>query len=482
MAHATVRRWLPLLLLALVTSGVAGGVLAYRHYHRDPTEDLYLRGVNALAHGDAATARNVAGLLRQKGDTARSHLLEGRLWLGKAQRAQAHVHPAPPSGLAQQVGQLLLAGPGLEHIPTGLRPAAGLMSVLVQNPEPLPDAGQDELHQALAEFTQIQDEGDIGAEATRLAAKALRRLDGRFLAAAGLKALVERRPDDLAARQLLAAIYVDTLDATDAVVQLREWARLAATDGQPYRWMGWLLQEDDPAQAVAAYRQALQANLPATMREDSAKELAGVLADRQHQFADALQALNEVPSTEHEQPDVLLLRARCLVGLDRFSEARPLLDGLMHAQPDNPDALAWRARVDLEQGKAKTALSRLQHAIAISPHLDSAQELLADIYDRLGQKRQAAQHRRLAKEGRLLRSQLESLSKRARASAWDDVLRYQVAARCVQLHRYDEAGRWLHAALACNPSDDYSRQLLAQLGLSQQAPLRIDVGLADGRP
>jgi len=221
------RRFLPLAIVLLLASGVAGAVIAYRQFRRTETARLYERGVKALNAGDVSNARTLAGLLAQKGDEVRAHLLTGRAFLHAAQAA-AHSRPTPPTReLAQQVGQMILSGPGLSFVPQAVRSATWLADVLVQTPQFPPRPGAVEYRHALAEFATVRDDGSLGAEATRLAAECLWRLDARLLAANGLNALLARDPDDESARRMLVIIDIEAANVPEARSNL---AKLTGAD------------------------------------------------------------------------------------------------------------------------------------------------------------------------------------------------------------------------------------------------------------
>lgn len=449
-------------LCLILVASITGGVLAYRHYRVDAGENLYTRGLAALKRQDFLEVQAMARLLRQKGNVDRSRLLEGQLSLQKAHQARHNAPRTPSHTLAEQIGQMVLAGPVADPYPIGLKLAAWLTGSLVQTFPPPSQAGDAQLREALITFARIHDDGETGAEATRLAAQCLRELDSLRWAATGLQALLDARPTDRAARRLLSEIYIDTIDATDALPSLEAWSDLEPNNGVPWRWRGWFLKEDKPDEAAEAYRHALKSDLPEGVRPDAALERARLLADN-FELAQAMLALDDCPVEARTRLEWRILHGRCLLGLEQADQAAALLDGVLHDHPGDTEAMAFRAKIYLDNGELAKARALLQQAIAIQPHDERAHSFLADAYASVHDKVNADLHRRLADEGRRLRDHLRAVCAHARQQPWDDAIRYQAAVLCVQWGDSRACRLWLHAALACNPAHFAARQLLARL-------------------
>ena len=101
--------------------------------------------------------------------------------------------------------------------------------------------------------------------------------------------------------------------------------------------------------------------------------------------------------------------------------------------------------------------------ILVDPHNHRSRENLIQAYQQLGDTARAEQHRRLLKETRALKDQVNHLEEQAVLHPWDGKVRQQLGVLYRQLNRPAEARMWLQAALACNPDNPEARQELAQI-------------------
>ncbi|HEV3259547.1 MAG TPA: tetratricopeptide repeat protein [Gemmataceae bacterium] len=464
MFRSTMSKILSLVLL-LSLGGVVAGV-TYRYYQTHSSSWLYDKGLKALERGDVRGAERQTTLLEQKGDTARVHLLRGRIWLSAALAAVKRAKAPPPYAQAQETGQMVLAGATLDRYSVVVRPAAWLSACLVQNPRAASVPGRKELRRALAEFAQIRDEGALGLDATLVAAKCLMQLEQKRSAAEGLNAVLARYPDHLEAHRLLAAIYIDLNSPGNAITHLRAWARQDPNSGLPYRWIGFFEKDSSATgtSAIEAYREALKRELSPRLRARVVEELAAVLMGQDGRFQEALEVLDQCPDEFKNTPVVLTLRTECLTSLGKDREAAELLDQIVRHHPDTPHVLWLRAKAYVDEKRSRDALPLLEKAVRLDPHDYQSQVSLAGVYEQLGDKVKARQHRRVAEETHKVKEQLGDLYRQAVGQPWNDSIRCQMAVLCLQINRTRDARTWLQAALASNPNNAWAHQLLVHIG------------------
>src|SRR5439155_16904697 len=134
------------------------------------------------------------------------------------------------------------------------------------------------------------------------------------------------RPENLVAHRGLAALYYDQGIMDFATRQPERWIAIDPTDGRPYRFLGQIGNEmEEPRAAIEHYQAALARSLAAPVREQARVELAELQIGQQA-FASALEALDSGPWETVEPGMVTLLRAECLYGLCRRTEAARSLD------------------------------------------------------------------------------------------------------------------------------------------------------------
>jgi tetratricopeptide (TPR) repeat protein len=127
--------------------------------------------------------------------------------------------------------------------------------------------------------------------------------------------------------------------------------------------------------------------------------------------------------------------AMAWVKLNRRDWARPELDKLAAAHPQDPLYLYWLARLDFDAQNYQAAIARLQSVIVLDPKMMRAYDTLGLCYDYLGQFHEAIQSYDRAVE-------LNSLQ--SRPSPWPLVDR---AVSLISLNQLVEAEKNLHEAL-----------------------------------
>lgn len=179
-----------------------------------------------------------------------------------------------------------------------------------------------------------------------------------------------------------------TLAAAEMLIELGrldEAAHILETSRATFRYnaairqtLGHIaLMRDEPARAVGLFNEARL--LAQDDDELTIEYVNALIADRQFVEADAHLARLLAKPDLAERRDLQHLRARCLVELDRPSEARSVLIGLTRGSEGASDAAAWialgRVAIDLnDYQRVRICASR---AVALSPDQPEPHMLVA---------------------------------------------------------------------------------------------------------
>jgi tetratricopeptide (TPR) repeat protein len=379
------RRWKALVSLALVLA-LAGGAGAWWYQTSQP-EYRMRAGHEALQHGKPDQAEKVVLRLEADGYTDYAHLLRGEIHLR-------------------------------EH----------------------------RYDQALAEFNRIQDQGQIRLEAAALSGQCLLYLQQPREAARVWRFVVAQSPDNVDANRGLAALYFDQGALPLALRYAEQWARLDPDDGRPHRFMGRMYNDlYQNAEAVTAYRAALQRQLSAAVAEEVRQELAECLI-KQTEYARALEVLEGC-----DPEKVVALRAEALWGLGRLAEARKLLDHVLPDGSSSSDLIRLRAKVYLAEDEPQAAAPLLERALRMDRHDHQSRYLLSQVYERLGRHGEAAEQQLLCQQTQDLVKEMRQLNQKVMNDPWDGSSRVQLAAVCQKLDKPILAEMWQKAAAACPP-------------------------------
>jgi tetratricopeptide (TPR) repeat protein len=284
--------------------------------------------------------------------------------------------------------------------------------------------------------------GPTRPDALILAGRALLELRRPEDAAGAFATARDERPDSADAHRGLAAVYYDQGALLRAVEHLKEVARLVPGDGRPHRMIAHVYRDlDDRAAAVDAYREALGRSLPEAAAAEARSELAEVLV-RQGEFAAALDVIASGTVT----PAGAAARAEALLGLGRAAEATAAADAALARQSRNTALLRVRGRLHLEAGEFAAAAGRLEAAVAAAPAEMSSRHLLAQAYERLDRRDDAAAQRRKVQELQDAEQELTRLNREANDRPWDAAVRERMAAVCERIGRDDLAAMWRRAA------------------------------------
>lgn len=398
------RRWI----VAAAVMGLLGiGIAAW--YQSTRPESMLRRGRLALAQGDFDQAERSAGRLESAGHTDHAHLLRCELFF--------RVH---------------------------------------------------DYARAVDEFNHIQDQGDLLVDAAALCGQwFLLQLQRPAEAERFLSFVVSKRPDHVDAHRGLATLYYDQRAWVPAVLHLLKWAELDPRDGRAHRFVGLIYKDlDQPMPAIAAYEEALHRELAAPVVEEVKTELAECLV-AQSEYERALRVLEGVTDQTNESSKLSALRAECLWGLGRGSEAQALLDHASAEHPRAPELLRLRAKVELHMNKPRTAVSLLERAVQIDQHDYAGRHLLAQAYQAVGRSQDAAEQRRLADQTKESLLQLTELIKKASDKPWDAAVRKRLAETCQQLDKSDLAAMWFKAAASCPEQSDKETGKEGDMGTRQ---------------
>ena len=222
--------------------------------------------------------------------------------------------------------------------------------------------------------------------------------------------------------------------AQDAVRSSPDAAGVWGQLGHVYLSHGWEVP------AIACYRQANR------LAPDEFRWLyfLGRLI-KQHQPAEAVKYLTRALTLDSAYVPAHLYLASALRILGRLDEAQQHLEHAKRLQPNNPFSELWLGEIALAGQQLKLARTHLENALRLNPGQSEAHALIVQVAIALGDKQTAKQHAQAARHP----SQYSELSD----PLWWDVLRAGVTA---PLHvergrRYMSAGDYARAVAEFEP-------------------------------
>lgn len=392
-------RWLFALILILVTVLVGWG--AHRYVRYTLPESIFQAGKEAFARGDLETVQGAAEALKGKpGYEPHMHLLRGMVLLRL-----------------------------------------------------------DQLEEAIRECGHAREHPDTRALAHALSGEALSRAGYYRDADRVLTLAVQMDPDLTDARRWLAATYYDLGAMHQAVEQLEVVAQQAPQDPRPHRLMG-LIDKDYQkyGRAVDRYRESLRRDPDQPARHEIALELASCLVQLRR-FDEALDALKGAPATA----EVQALRAESHYGLGDQAAARTAVTEALQQDANNLSALLVRARIQMDEGDATSAVETLKQAVQFFPKEWRLRHQLSTAYRRLGQMDLAEEQVKATQELRELRERFAKLHEQAMANPADPEVRYQLGMMALELDMPELAQTWLQATLGLDYQHVGARAALAAL-------------------
>jgi tetratricopeptide (TPR) repeat protein len=377
--------------LWLVLAVAAVGALGLWRYRVTRPEYRLKQGQEALYHGDIYEADRCAASLEAAGYADHAHLLRGQIYLHQGQ-----------------------------------------------------------LNPAVVEYNQIDHENvDVLAPASLIYGLALLSVNRLVEAEKFLVYVASTRPEEKDAHRGLAAIYYDRGAMENALPHLQRWIDLDPEEGRSHRFMALIFKDMSVyAESADHYRQALKLRLPVKDRKEAIAEFAEVLL-QMNEYEECLACLDGYPGPEAPPAPILELRAECLKGMGRGSEA---LQALEQAQKKAPPSLRWqrvRAQLYIDAGDFPAAIGLLEKALRIDPHDVTCRHHLALAYAQVGRKQEAAEQGRLLDQSRRLYQELSELNTQDMLKPTDAAVRRKLAEVCNRLSKPELAQMWLRAAEAC---------------------------------
>jgi tetratricopeptide (TPR) repeat protein len=181
-----------------------------------------------------------------------------------------------------------------------------------------------------------------------------------------LKAARETRDPRLAQRATRIAVYARNSDSALAAARL--WVELSPEDVDARQSLAALLiREGRGDEALPHLKKVL--SLSPDDDHHGYLVVANLLAreqDKQH----ALQVMEQLIAPEHDNPDALYAYAQLANQLGANEEAEGALSELLEKQPDYTQALLLQARVLHSLGKGEAALASLRRALKQAPDND----------------------------------------------------------------------------------------------------------------
>jgi tetratricopeptide (TPR) repeat protein len=265
---------------------------------------------------------------------------------------------------------------------------------------------------------------------------------------------IEVNPDHLEAHRGLADILYNQGAMALALDEMKIIARIDPRDGRPLLFMGQLYADvNRKYESIESYEEALKRDLGSEDATTCRKDLAEVLV-KNGGYDRGLQLLDELAPEVQGQPQVVALRAECLIGLLRQDEALALLDRALGKHPDAQPLLGVAGRMHLQSGDAEAAVPLLERALALDPYDQTNNHYLALAYEGTGRREQAEKQRRRSQQVKEDLDEMTRLNHEAAFSPWDADLRLRLAEVTQRLGKPQLARMWRDAAAACRGAQE----------------------------
>jgi tetratricopeptide (TPR) repeat protein len=313
---------------------------------------------------------------------------------------------------------------------------------------------------AVAPLEKIDPSGPLAADAALWKGRVLFQVRQVARAAHWFREALALRPDDPEAIRWLAVSLYELGDQPSTVAALTRLTQLDHFDVRAWRTLAFLNKENRELDgALLAYEQALWLD---PGQRDVRFELAETLVEM-GRYREAEQQLAACRGGVPESDRTALL-IYCLQAAGDLARSRALLDASLVEFPEHPGLLAYRARLDLTEGRVARALEGFDRVLSIDPFRAQAvyQRGLANL--RLGKSPEAKRDLARAAELNALMADMDRLNREAGKRPDDPEIRYQLGRVCVTLGKPDLAASWYAAALACDPRHAGARLGLKALG------------------
>lgn len=202
-----------------------------------------------------------------------------------------------------------------------------------------------------------------------------------------LKAMVARKPDDQAVRNMLIGWYVSQKDTAAAEAEMRTQVDPAKDDLDPeVRLIQFLLQVKGRDAARAEIEAVLAARPDSAHRALYQSMLAGFDFDDGKRDA-AIAAMEKIVADNPKAPELNRIRvglAKMMSQVGNEVGARATVEQILAAEPANAEALKLKAGWLIEDDKTGDALIALRTALEQSPRDPEVMTLMARAHEREG--------------------------------------------------------------------------------------------------
>ncbi len=312
------------------------------------------------------------------------------------------------------------------------------------------------------------------------------------------KEAVRLDPNNATAWELLAEYYSAHEDWANALKPLRELARLKPDTPHIYvRLADCAFKVGDPLSALADAERELKRDPNNVGALVIAARVLSVMEEEKRR----LEYLRRLARLRPDDPDILAMLARALVGTHFNAEARAVIARLFQLDPNNAEAYALRGRVAFDEGPMPQGLAQAEADLLKSvqmspqaatprlylgkvylqmrqpqkaiPYLEEAARLaprrpdvffaLASAYDQVRQPEKAVRARRRFVALRQDADRVSSLEKRCAIEPDSYANHLQLGLLTLKTGDYDRADYYLNRAMILRPGDSQAKAALRQL-------------------
>jgi predicted Zn-dependent protease len=280
--------------------------------------------------------------------------------------------------------------------------------------------------------------------------------------APGLLALVDRdHAESAAILEALASVYMRQTRYHEALDCLNRWVERDPDSIRALHWRGWVNNQiDHRAGAIRDYERLLELQ---PNRADVRQHLAEILVDSSR-HDDALPHLERLYNEQPDDPDVVVLLARCRMLQGRSAEAGALFDSVLALHPDHFEALLHRGNLELNARRFSAAERWLRKAVEQKPSSAEAQyALFRCLQSQPDRQKEADKQRRQWEQVAATQARLRRLMRTELAANPNDPGLARETGELLLRIGEDQRGLfWLHRALRLKPDHaDTLRALIA---------------------
>ncbi len=299
---------------------------------------------------------------------------------------------------------------------------------------------------ALERLSRFPETGDR-SEAAVLVARCLMSLNRPREAAEAFALAMQLRPDHVEAYRGAAQIAYNVGQMNTAILLLERLLDLDPTEGKPARLLGDIQADMGRYEpAAAAYELALSRRLDDDLRDATYRAWATVLGSGRRY--DEMLAVCELVRKRGIPVDVewSALRGEALRGSGKLAEARAHVEAALRTFPNSPPHLSLFAQLELDDGRAESAVKALETAVDQTPQAYPLVLLLSQAYTAAGRKSDAEKTAERAEKLRMDLDLITSLTKESDKRPWDAALRRELAEVCERMGNTEMAAKWRETA------------------------------------